>query len=111
MNKTALIIIALSGFWLSSGVQAKDMYGIEVNAVYQLEDEVNPPFDFQSKRKLHKCGGKSSNHFRVYSEDITTGERRFKLVLAAFAQGAKVSIGTVKCEGKRMVASWIRLSH
>lgn len=111
MSKTVFFIITFSGIWQSAQIQAKDIYGIEVSALYQLEDEVNPPFDFQSKRKLHKCGGKGSNHFRIYSEDPTTADRRFRLTLTAFSQGLKLSVGTVKCEGKRMVADWVRLSH
>jgi hypothetical protein len=109
MKKLSLILIFLLPF--SSHILAKDIYGIEVTAIYQLEDEVNPPFDFQSKHNLHKCGGKKSNHFRVYSDDITTGNRRFKLLLSAFSQQTKISVGTMKCEGKRMITSWIRLSR
>ena len=88
-----------------------DVRGLKVDAIAQLEDDEEAPFDILASNKRHKCGGKSSNRFRVYSEFNIVSERRFNMVMNAMSNGFSLSISTHGCEGSALLVERIRVSR
>lgn len=88
-----------------------DVRGLKVDAIAQLEDDEEAPFDILASNKRHKCGGKSSNRFRVYSEFNIVSERRFSMVMNAMTHGYSLSISTHGCEGSALLVERIKVSR
>lgn len=112
MPKTiySLLLIAL---FLPISVLADDqnVSGLIVSSLEQRVDDEEAPFDFHSKNKVHSCGGKPSNVYRVYSEYDTVALRRFNLVLEALKTGLTLSIITGDCEGRVLNVKTLRLDR
>lgn len=85
------------------------MRGIEVSAIGQLDDDEESPFEVIAANKAHKCGGKNSNRFLVYSEDPDVAFRRFTLALEAMRNNWTLTLKTDDCEGSALRAFEIRL--
>ena len=85
--------------------------GLVVSALEQREDDEEAPFDIHSSNKIHNCGGKPSNVYRVYSEYDAVAQRRFLLALEAFKSRLPLAIITNGCEGRVLRVSTIRLSR
>ncbi len=86
---------------------AEPVNNLKVIAVYQMDDEAGAAFEFFTDKPAHKCGGKPSNRFRVYSRHGEVNDRKFRLIVDALAHQYKVSIGTEGCEGKAMKTGFI----
>ena len=104
-----LLIILLA----SDSVHAddQDVSGLIVSGLEQRVDDEEAPFDFHSKNKIHKCGGKPSNVYRVYSEYDTVALRRFQLVLEALKSGLTLSLIPGTCEGRVLTVKTLRLDR
>jgi hypothetical protein len=88
---------------------AKLVKGVEVSALGQLADDEEAPFEIVANNKVHKCGGKSSNRFLIYSEDPDVAMRRFLLALEAMRNDWVLTLNTEGCEGSALRAFEIRL--
>ena len=88
---------------------AKVIRDVQVNSVEVAKDDEEGPFDIRSGNKVHKCGGKQSNIFRVYSEYEAVQDRRFTLALEALTSGRLLTLTSDYCEGAAMVIKKIRL--
>jgi len=82
-----------------------------VSSVEQRVDDEEAPFDIHSSNKIHNCGGKPSNVYRVYSEYDTVAMRRFKLALEALKTRLKLSVITDGCEGRILKVKSLRLDR
>jgi len=87
------------------------VHGIIISSIEQLEDDEEAPFEIRARNKAHRCGGKSSSLFRVYSEYEAVAMRRFLLALEAMKQGWSISVTTDGCEDKALLVNSIRLEH
>ncbi|OUR66436.1 hypothetical protein A9Q73_07095 [Bermanella sp. 47_1433_sub80_T6] len=87
------------------------VHGIIISSIEQLEDDEEAPFEIRARNKAHRCGGKSSSLFRVYSEYEAVAMRRFFLALEAMKQGWSISVTTDGCEDKALLVNSIRLEH
>jgi len=82
-----------------------------VSSVEQRVDDEEAPFDIHSSNKIHNCGGKPSNVYRVYSEYDTVAMRRFQLALEALKTRLKLSVITDGCEGRILKVKSLRLDR
>lgn len=103
------ILTIVFGVFLSSTSYAAVVRDIVVNSVELAKDDEEAPFDIRSANKVHKCGGKQSNIFRVYSEYEPVQQRRFMLAMEALTSGRTLTVTTDYCEGAAMVIKKIRL--
>ncbi len=87
------------------------VHGIIISSIEQLEDDEEAPFEIRARNKAHRCGGKSSSLFRVYSEYEAVAMRRFLLAVEAMKQGWSISVTTDGCEDKALLVNSIRLEH
>ena len=85
--------------------------GLIVKGLEQREDDEEAPFDIHSSNKIHNCGGKPSNVYRVYSEYDAVAQRRFLLALEAFKGRLPLAVVTNGCEGRVLRVHTIRLSR
>ena len=85
--------------------------GLIVNGLEQREDDEEAPFDIHSSNKIHNCGGKPSNVYRVYSEYDAVAQRRFLLALEAFKSRLPLAVITNGCEGRVLRVNTVRLSR
>ena len=90
-------------------VQAQVIRDVLVNSVESAKDDEEAPFDIRSGNKLHRCGGKQSNIYRIYSENEVVQSIRFRLALEALTSGRSLTLTTETCEGAAMVIKKIRL--
>lgn len=105
MKKYLFIFMSISLTF--SAFAAEDVSGRTVNYVYQ-PDLAPTEFEFDANR-THSCG---STLYRVKSNDEATADRKFSLILAAFASGKKISFhDTGTCSGSRSIVSWIRITN
>lgn len=109
-----LVFIFISSLLFISSLAAEQdnrmKDNLKVISIYQIEDEVSAGFDFFTSKKSHKCGGKLSNRYRIYSDHKNVIERKFQLVLAALNHQHKVSIKAYGCEGRAMLVEYIGIS-
>lgn len=101
-----IILIALPGLAQAAKYSVK---GLKVESIAQEIDDEEAPFSIRSKNKFHKCGGKSSNLFIVYSEYEQVANQRFILVLEAMKNNWSISASTHGCDGRALVVKQIRL--
>ena len=94
-----------------SWAEDKVVTGLKISAIEQIEDDEEAPFDFYARNKAHRCGGKSSNLFRVYSEYDMVANRRFTLVLTAMKQNWDVRVSTNGCDGRALMVNSLRLER
>ncbi|GAA6136209.1 hypothetical protein NBRC116188_29990 [Oceaniserpentilla sp. 4NH20-0058] len=85
--------------------------GLVVSSVEQRIDDEEAPFDIYSSNKVHKCGGKPSNIYRVYSEYDQVALRRFQLALEALKGKFTLSVITDNCEGRVLKVKSLRLNR
>jgi len=85
--------------------------GLIVNHLEQKVDDEEAPFDIYSSNKIHKCGGKPSNVYRVYSEYDAVAQRRFQLALEALKTRLKLTLITNGCEGRVLRIRSVRLDR
>lgn len=110
MNK-GVICLFLFFITLTGWAEDKIVSGLLITGIEQQEDDEEAPFDIYARNKAHKCGGKVSNIFRVYSEYDTVANRRFMLALTAMKENWSISVSTHGCEGKALIVNSLRLEH
>ena len=89
--------------------EAQVIRDVLVNSIESAKDDEEAPFDIRSGNKLHKCGGKQSNIYRVYSDNETVQNMRFQLALQALTSGRGLTLTTETCEGAAMIIKKVRL--
>ena len=106
-----IFICSLLMCTISATSWASDQFveGLMVKGLEQREDDEEAPFDIHSSNKIHNCGGKPSNVYRVYSEYDVVAQRRFLLALEALRLRFKLSIMTDGCEGRVLKVKSLRL--
>ena len=104
-----VLIFLISIFLCCQVIQAQVIRDVLVNSVESAKDDEEAPFDIRSGNKLHRCGGKQSNIYRVYSENEIVQSMRFKLALEALTSGRSLTLTTETCEGAAMAIKKIRL--
>lgn len=77
--------------------------GIIISSIEQSVDDEEAPFDILARNKIHNCGGKPSNRFRVHSEYESVAMRRFLMAMKAMEKGWRITGKHNGCEGKVMV--------
>lgn len=77
--------------------------GMIVSGIEQSVDDEEAPFDILARNKIHNCGGKPSNRFRVHSEYETVAMRRFLMAMKAMEKGWRLNVKRDGCEGNAMV--------
>ncbi len=82
-----------------------------IESVAQNEDDEEAPFDIRASNKRHKCGGKSSNLFRVYNEHNIVSNRKFEMAMNAMLNKFTLSVSTHECEGKALTIERMRISR
>lgn len=104
-------VLLLFGFFFYSSTCAAnfDVKGLLIESVAQIKDDEEAPFNLRASNKRHKCGGKPSNLFRVYSEHAVTGERMFSLSMSALIHGFTLSVSTNGCDGNALIINQIRI--
>ena len=103
-------LVFLLVFFLNwQSAQALVIRDVLINSVESATDDEEAPFDMRSGNKLHRCGGKQSNIYRIYSENEVVQHMRFKLALEALTSGRSLTLTTETCEGAAMVIKKIRL--
>lgn len=102
-------ILLISTFLFCQVIQAQVIRDILVNSVESAKDDEEAPFDIRSGNKLHRCGGKQSNIYRVYSDNEVVQNMRFKLALEALTSGRSLTLTTEACEGAVMLIKKVRL--
>ncbi len=85
--------------------------GLKVSSLEQRVDDEEAPFDIHSSNKIHNCGGKPSNVYRVYSEYDTVAQRRFLLSLEALKHQLSLAVITDECEGRVLRVHGVRLDR
>lgn len=107
------LIIAILSITFIPSVYADEQVvnGLRVSSLEQQVDDEEAPFDFHSSNKIHKCGGKPSNVYRVYSEYNTVAMRRFQLALEALKNKMTLSLITDGCEGRVLKVKSLRLGR
>lgn len=88
-----------------------DVIGMAVESVAQDEDDEEAPFDIRASNKRHKCGGKTSNLFRVHSEFSDVSNRKFEMAMNAMMNNLSLSLSTHGCEGRALKVERIRISR
>ncbi len=89
----------------------KRVMGIVISSIEQISDDEEAPFEIRARNKAHKCGGSSSNLFRVYSEYESVTMRRFLLAMEAMKMNWTISVSTDGCEDKALLVKSIRLDR
>lgn len=84
---------------------------VEVASIGQLADDEESPFELIAANKLHKCGGKQSSRFKVYSQDPDVAMRRFLLAMEAMRNGWTLTLKTKGCEGRALRVFGVRLNR
>lgn len=108
---TRLVLIVLCVFSSMTWADSQMVEGLLVNSLEQREDDEEAPFDIHSSNKIHNCGGKPSNVYRVYSEYDTVAQRRFLLALEALKSGMPLTIRSTDCEGRVLRVNSLRLER
>ena len=104
-NFKLLSILVLS-FASAMAFAARDVAGASVSQVYQWDSD-GIAFDFEASVP-HSCG---SSLYRVTSPNQVVSDRKFTLILTAFAAGKKIAFhDTGVCDGTRSLASWVRIT-
>ncbi len=103
-----IILVILSQIGLG---EDKVVSGLLVSGIEQSEDDEEAPFDIYARNKVHKCGGKTSNLFRIYNEYDTVAQRKFLLVLTAMKNNWSISFTTNGCDGRALMVDSLRLEH
>ena len=106
----SLIFLCLNP-WSSTVFASDKISDLDIIAIYQIEDDEDAGFDFFTSQKSHKCGGKLSNRFRVYSDDSAVLDRKFQLVMNAFDNKRRVTVGKDGCEGTALITTYIGISQ
>lgn len=108
-----LIVFTLCLCSFSAITRAADniVVGLSVSGLEQRVDDEEAPFDIHSSNKIHNCGGKPSNVYRVYSEYEAVAQRRFLLALEAFKSRMTLSVYTDGCDGRALKIHSLRLSR
>lgn len=88
---------------------SEQVTGLIVSSLEQREDDEEAPFDIHSSNKIHNCGGKPSNVYRVYSEFDAVAQRRFMLALEALKSRMTLSVWTDGCDGRVLRVNSLRL--
>lgn len=101
-----LLVTLLFSFHTNASEQVS---GLVVSSIEQREDDEEAPFDIHSRNKIHNCGGKPSNVYRVYSEFDTVAQRRFMLALEALKSRMTLTVWTDGCEGRILKVNSLRL--
>ncbi len=110
MKFFSLLLVLISCCNLAMASEKK-VRGLIINGLEQKADDEEAPFEIRARNKVHKCGGKSSNLFRIFSEYETVGQRRFLLALTAMERGWKVTLETDGCDGRALSVKSIRIEH
>lgn len=106
-----IFLLFFSCFISQASAEVFSVKGLLIESIAQVEDDEEAPFEIRAVNKRHKCGGKSSNLFRIYSEYELVGERRFNMAMNAMEHGYNLSLTTKGCEGNALVAHKIRISR
>ncbi len=106
---TACLSIFIFGMLIASSTLSQTVQGVVVQSIAQNVDDEEAPFDIISSNKIHKCGGKTSNWFRVYSQDPEVGHRRFLLVLEALRSHLPLTFTTDGCDGSALKVKGVQL--
>ncbi|MFT6153840.1 MAG: hypothetical protein ACJA0E_001881 [Bermanella sp.] len=85
--------------------------GLKVGSISQDEDDEESPFEIRAINKQHKCGGKPSNLFKVYSEYSDVSNRRYDMAMNAMIGNYSLSLGTHGCKGNALIVNEIRIHH
>jgi hypothetical protein len=104
-----IVLMSILSPWAWAGEQLVD--GLMVSSIEQREDDEEAPFDIHSSNKIHNCGGKPSNVYRVYSEYDVVGQRRFLLSLEALKLQMPLAVLTDACEGRVLRVHALRLDR
>jgi len=103
------IFILLTFLGVMNVYASEQVTGLVVSSLEQREDDEEAPFDIHSSNKIHNCGGKPSNVYRVYSEFDTVAQRRFMLALEALKSRMTLSVWTDGCDGRVLRVNSLRL--
>lgn len=105
------ILIIFFLLFLSPSLMADEniIEGLLIIGIEQSVDDEEAPFDIIARNKMHKCGGKTSNRFRVHSEHETVAMRRFLLAMAALKNNWALVVSSNGCEGSTLVINRIGL--
>ena len=102
-----LIIAAFIATASFNTMAGKDIATSSVNYVYQ-PDLAPTEFEFNAS-VANSCG---SSLYRVKSNEVETANRKFAIVLAAFASGKSLAFhDKEQCEGSRSLVSWVRIKN
>jgi hypothetical protein len=106
-----MIILCVCAFMTNARGNERAVEGLSVSGLEQRVDDEEAPFDIHSANKIHNCGGKPSNVYRVYSEYDTVAQRRFLMALEALKSGLSLTVITSDCEGRVLKVDTLRLSR
>ena len=107
----SMIILCAYIFMANTWGDERAVEGLSVSSLEQRVDDEEAPFDIHSANKVHNCGGKPSNVYRVYSEYDAVAQRRFLLALEALKSGMSLTVLTSGCEGRVLKVHSLRLSR
>ncbi len=109
--KLFFICIFFSILTAQAWAEDSRVHGLIISSIEQVEDDEEAPFEIRARNKAHRCGGKSSSLFRVYSEYEGVAQRRFLLVLEAMKNAWPVSVSTHGCDDKALIVNSIRIER
>ena len=109
--KIMLLCLLGSTFGLSTQSATEAFDHVQIQSLSSTMDQPQPPIDFQTTKRLHHCGDKRSNHYRLYTRHSETHRQRLSLLLMALNNGLEVTLRPKGCEGPRMLVDWIKISR
>jgi hypothetical protein len=109
--RLVIFTICLCAFSAITRASDNIVTGLIVSGLEQKVDDEEAPFDIHSSNKIHNCGGKPSNVYRIYSEYDAVAQRRFLLALEAYKSGMPLTVYTDGCEGRVLKIHSLRLTR
>jgi hypothetical protein len=109
--KVYLIIFLLIILPIKVSAATFNVSGLKVASIAQVEDDEESPFEIRALNKQHKCGGKVSNLFKVYSEYYAVALRRYDMAMQAMIGNHSLSLGTHGCKGNALIVNEILIHY
>lgn len=103
------LVLLLCGLQAKSLAASYEVTDILISSIAQEDDDEEAPIVFWASNKTHKCGGKPSNRFIVFSEHSQVSQQRTLLLQLAFTQQFTVSVSTKGCYEKALRVDAIRI--
>jgi hypothetical protein len=109
--KIYLIVFLLILLPMQVSAATFNVIGLKVASIAQVEDDEESPFEIRALNKQHKCGGKASNLFKVYSEYNEVALRRYDMAMQAMIGNYSLSLGTHGCKGNALIVNEILIHY